>query len=72
MRLAQPHIAASYPPPCGEGRSPISAFTRVFDALWASGVGVAVIIRLQRLIPTPHPNPPPQGGRERSVPWSAA
>jgi hypothetical protein len=50
-------LAPSLPPRSGgEGRPTVSAFTRVFDALWAVGVGGAC--RLHQLPPTPDPSPP--------------
>ena len=39
----------------------LSAFTRVFDALWRRGGGCAVIRRR-----TPTPSPSPQGGGEHT------
>src|SRR5712671_195189 len=48
VRLRLDDAAASSPPPCGEG----------------SGVGVEPVCTPVPLGTTPHPNPPPQGGRE--------
>jgi hypothetical protein len=60
--MTQPHFTfLSYPPPCGEGRRAISAFTHVFDTLWRVGVGVVAMSI------TPTPDPSPQGGGEKEA-----
>ena len=55
-------VPQPYLPLKGGGRIAISAFTRVFDALWRSGWGSMMSRKCD-----PHPDPPPFRGREQTA-----